>query len=106
MAQQEEIKSFLTKELGLEIPGNDFEQIQRLLSETVNQLILTDLQRLINLLYRIDISEVRLRQLMKENTDQDAGKIIADLIIERQLEKIKMREKFKPGSDIPENERW
>jgi len=66
------------------------EFINELASE-INQLILTNFERLIQLLYRIDVSELKLKTLLKENPNEDAGKIIATLIIERQLQKIKYK---------------
>jgi len=76
------------------------------LIDKINQLILSDFSKLILLLYRIDVNEKKLKQLIAEKKSTDAAEIIVDLIIERQIQKIKTRERFKPGNDIPENEKW
>ena len=47
---------------------------------------------LVQILYRIDVSEKKIKTLLKENQGSDAGKIIASLIIERQMQKIKSRQ--------------
>lgn len=73
------------------------EQAEQLLAEKLNTLIRTDFNALVQLLYRIDVSESRLRNLLNEkqlNADEkqlDAGTIIARLVIERQLQKIETR---------------
>ena len=84
-----------------------FEEIREQLSKNVNDLIVKDFQKLVSILYRVDISELKLRQLLKEENHEDAGKIIADLIIERQLQKIKTRQQFKQSNkNIDETEKW
>ncbi|HEV8284039.1 MAG TPA: hypothetical protein VGQ09_07000 [Chitinophagaceae bacterium] len=79
---------------------------KQLLIDKINQLIHSDFLKLVSLLYRLDISEQKLKQLLNEHKGVDAAVIITDLIIERQLQKIKAKESFKPDSNIPENEKW
>ena len=57
-------------------------------------MILTNFESLVQLLYRIDVSEMKLKSILKEQPNEDAGKIIALLIIERQIKKIKEDEKL------------
>ena len=77
------------------------------LSGYINSLIEHDFQKLVVLLYRTDVSETNLRQLLKENPGSDAGLIIARLVIERQVQKIKSRQQFSQrDNDIAENEKW
>jgi len=64
------------------------------LADYLNQLILTNFERLVQLLYRIDVSEAKLKYLLKENPNEDAGRIIALLIIERQIQKIKFKKEM------------
>jgi hypothetical protein len=77
------------------------------LSEFLNELIQKDFQKLIRLLYRIDISEAKLKQLLQQPSNEDASKIIAELIIERQIQKIKSRQLYRPSNDnFTEEEKW
>ena len=77
------------------------------LADKINELISTDLQQLIAVLYRMDVSENKLRSLLKENPGTDAGLMIADLMIERQAQKIRSRQQFRQRDDnIDENEKW
>jgi hypothetical protein len=84
-------------------------QLEALLADKLNILIRDDFNGLVGLLYRIDINEGRLRELLRLNKGTDAGKIIARLIIDRQLQKIESRKTF--GKNNPEEndcgeEKW
>ena len=81
-------------------------ELREALAVWVNDLIQQDLNELIRLLYRIDISESRLKFLLHEKVGEDAAFIIADLIIERQLQKIKSRQQFRQPPPDNEEERW
>ena len=77
------------------------------LSAYVNLLIKNDFDKLIVYLYRIDVNEEKLKSLLQQNPDEDAGNIIATLIIERQQQKIKSRQQFNQrGNDFEEEEKW
>jgi hypothetical protein len=64
-----------------------------------NNLILNDFAALVSLLYRIDISEIKLRNLLKENSGSNAGELIATLVMERIAQKIKTREAHRLKTD-------
>lgn len=76
------------------------------LSAWVNEMIDRDFGGLLNLLYRLDINENKLRKLLEDIPNEDAGKIIAAMIIERQLQKKKSKEMFKQEGEIPEEDKW
>ncbi len=58
------------------------------------------------MLYRLDISEEKLRTSLDAGTGEPAGTMIATMIIERQLQKIESRKRYKMEGDIPEDEKW
>lgn len=72
----------------------------------VNHLLLHDFNKLVQILYRVDVDEKKLKTLLQENKGTDAAVIIANLLLQRQEEKIKAKQEFKPGDDIPEEEKW
>lgn len=97
----------IRQSFGIDLPDNiSFEQLKEKLSQHVNHLILNDFQKLVSVLYRIDVSEAKLKYMLKENADKDAGLIIAGLIIERQLQKIKSRQDFRRDSNIKDDDKW
>ncbi len=67
------------------------DELETFLSEKLNALIRSDFNMLITILYRVDVSENKLKKLLRDSPGEDAGRIMARLIIERQLEKIKAR---------------
>ena len=89
---------------------DSFEDLRGKWSTYFNDLIQDDFPKLLMLFYRIDVSEDKLRRLLKENPGENAGKIITTLVIERLLQKIKSREEFrsKPDeySNDPDVEKW
>jgi len=80
--------------------------LEALLAERVNAMINGDFSALVQLLYRIDISESRLRGLLQENQTSDAGQLIARLILERQWQKILTRREYSRRDTPGEEERW
>ena len=103
---------------------NDIEQIEQLLNQNkqlsvaqkeksrdqlvnlINHLLLNDFNKLVQLLYRVDVSEQKLKELLQKNLTTDAAFIITDLLIERQEEKIKMKNSFKTDNDISDDDKW
>ena len=84
------------------------ERLFESLSAYINNLINSDFERLVSLLYRIDVNENKLKKLLRGNTEANAGRIIASLVIERQLQKLKSRQQS--GGDrrnnVDEEESW
>jgi hypothetical protein len=76
------------------------------LARIIEELIARDFPRLINILYRLDVDEQKLKNELKDNPGSPAGLQIANLIVERQLEKLKTRKQTDKNVDIPDNERW
>ena len=69
-------------------------ELQQKLTIFINGLILNDFQKLISILYKVDVDEKKLKRILRENAGTDAGEIIATLIIERELQKIETRRQF------------
>lgn len=103
----DELVLSINKDLGLELPATiAAEKLQEALATFINNLINTNFERLVSLLYRIDVSEVKLKSLLHDNPASNAGDIIAALIIERQLQKIKFRQQSGRNNNISEEEKW
>lgn len=63
----------------------------------INDLIQNDFNRLLSILYRVDISEEKLKLKLAEHKDRKipSAEIIANLLIEREEEKITSRKKYR-----------
>lgn len=89
------------------MPGTDPEIFRQKLADYVNHLVNNDFNKLVLILYRLDVNEKKLKQLLATESAIDAGRLIATLIIERQLEKIKLRKQYsRPTDNIPDDEKW
>jgi len=96
----------LSKELDIVISGTDESLIRQLVADRINDLLNTDFQKLISILYRVDVSETKLKSLLRDNPGSDAGLIIADLMIERQAQKIRSRQEHRRDPNISDEEGW
>lgn len=98
---------FLNKHLEIDMPaGLSIDELKEFLTPYINDLINKDFNKLINILYRIDIDEKKLKTFLSENKDIDAASIISDMIIDRQMQKIWSRSEFKKDQNISDEEEW
>ena len=106
--EEKELIAIINQEMNLDLPGQTaFDDLRLQLQEAITHILATDFERLINILYRVDVNERKLKYLLQENVGADAAVIIADLIIERQMEKIKSRKEYtRLDDDISEEEKW
>jgi len=70
----------------------------------INELIKNDFSKLVQILYRIDVSEAKLKNILSANPNQDAGKLIAQVIVERLAATKKARESFNTTPRIDDTE--
>ena len=76
------------------------------LEEYINYLITNDFQRLVQLLYTVDVNEQKLKTVLQQQPERDAAAVITELLVQRQEEKAQTRQQFKEGWQGPEEERW
>jgi len=85
----------LNTSYGLELPDTvTMDALEGLLTERINTMINKDFSELVQLLYRIDVDESRLRLVLRDNQGSDSGLLIARLIIERLWQKILTRRQY------------
>lgn len=82
------------------------EELKEKLANQINHLINHDFEKLVNILYRVDVDESRMRKLLDSGKGENAAGLIADLVIERQLQKAESRKKSASDKNIPDNEKW
>ena len=104
---QNELIHILNADLDTELsqPKSEEVLLQRL-SEFINELIQNNFHRLMLILYKVDISENKLKKSLQANVGQDAASIIAKLIVEREIEKMNSRNSFNGGDDNSNEEKW
>ena len=91
-------KDFVENDYSSLIPNNDFERLEefrKYLTEKMKEMLDKNYNLLINTLYRIDISEKKLSALFSSKNKELIPEKLADLIIERQVEKINFRKLYR-----------
>ena len=100
---QQEIIQAISEDL---LPQTSLAVFKEKLSAYINDLINHDFEKLIHILYRLDVSEKKLKSTLASSSS-NAGMLIAEMIIERQVQKIKTREQFRQqNSNFSDEEKW
>jgi hypothetical protein len=102
-----ELIQILNEDLDTELfQAKSEEALLQRLSEFINELIQNNFHRLMLILYKVDISENKLKTSLQDNVGQDAASVIAKLIVEREIEKMNSRNSFSSHNDNSNEERW
>lgn len=87
----------LREDLIIEIDNE--EQLLKLIEIYVQELIDSNFEKLLLTLYRLDISESKVKKSLEQNGAENASQSIAKLILEREKEKFESRKKFSRGNN-------
>jgi hypothetical protein len=93
-------KDFLIDDDTSLIPNSDFEKLEefkKYLIQRLTDMLDNNFNLLVNTLYRIDISEQKLAELFGNKNKENIPEKLADMIIERQMQKIQFRKKYREG---------
>jgi hypothetical protein len=74
-----------------------FQELRKVLIRRIEELIEKDLEKLKWILYRIDVNERKVHEALATNEQLHYPEVLADLIIERQIEKARTRASFNEG---------
>ena len=74
-------------------------EVRQLLIKKIEELLNNNFEKLMGILYRIDVSEQIVRKALDSYSGQELYETIADLIIQRQIEKAVLRKRFSNNSD-------
>jgi len=100
------LASELSNKLEIDLPEKrSLEELKVLLSGYISHLMSSNPDKLVSILSRVDVSEKTLKANL-QNQEENASSIMAQMIIDRQLEKIKTRERYRSNNDIAEDEKW
>jgi len=88
------------------LPDASLALFKEKLASYINDLINHDFGKLIRILYRLDVSEQKLKETLASSSTS-AGVIITEMIIERQRQKIKTRSQYhRKNKNISDEEKW
>jgi hypothetical protein len=82
--------------------GKDFDlpeelsenQLREVLVEAFEYLIADDFQKLVQILYRADVDQDKLKQLLENAENASSGEVIADAYLARQKAKLEIWNKY------------
>ena len=96
----------LLAQLNTDLSAEKKDALKKQLAVYLNDLLLHDFHSLVQVLYRVDVSEKKIKAVLDENPKEDAGNLLADLLIQRQLEKQETRKRFQSPNEASDEERW
>ena len=76
---------------------NRFAEMRKILLQRVEELLEKNVEKLMSILYRIDVDEKKVRAMLETNVSLNYAEVLTDLIIERQVEKAKSRQQYGSG---------
>jgi hypothetical protein len=91
------------------VAEQDADEKQKLFEVLVvylNRLLENDFSRLLQILYRVDVDEAKLRRMLHNNTGHDAASIIARLLVEREEQKALSRKTHSANNAADDDEKW
>lgn len=92
-----DFSTFKTKIEVAEDYSKDMEVMKSHLSKKVAEMMEKDFERFLNNMYRIDVSEIKVKKILNESPLGTVSDQLAELIIERQLQRIKTQRLYKEG---------
>jgi hypothetical protein len=93
MTDSQQLLQLISKHFDL--PENISEQhLRDVLVKTFEYLIEDDFQKLLQVLYRADVDQYKLKELLENTEGKSSAEIIADAYIDRQKAKVEMRKRY------------
>jgi hypothetical protein len=81
--------------LGVDVTASNREALHAWLTAEVVRLLLYDMERLLSILYRVDVRESKVKEAFVEGKPEQIAFRIAELMIERELQKVESRRKYR-----------
>ena len=73
----------------------DYEALKKRIVPVIREMLDRDFSGLLNILYRIDVSENKLKQILSFGKPEHIAIDITDLILQREMQKVKTRQQYK-----------
>jgi len=72
----------------------NFKDVIVWLQKEIQYLLDNNFEKLLNIMYRIDIGEDRFREALSNQRSKDISYELAELVVERELQKVRSRKKY------------
>lgn len=104
MDENEQLASLINKDLGsleegmiIPLSRLDRNAIREKLAILIAHLMQNNFEKLCQAMYRLDVSESKFDQVMNEKPIEEIPYAVADLVIEREMQKVRTRIMYKRG---------
>ncbi len=77
--------------------SKNIQEFREKLSNLINYMLDNDFEKLLNAMYRLDINEDSFKMVLSNQNTLNVAQDIADLVIEREMQKVKSRRKYREG---------
>ena len=78
------------------LPVHDgFEKLRNKVKHVIDHLLQTDFEKLLNIMYRLDIDESKFKAVISGTYGNDVSGKLAEFVIERELKKMETRKRYK-----------
>ena len=73
------------------------EKLIKVLTPVVSNMLDRDFEKLLNICYRIDLGEKKLKSILHESQPENMAQDLATALVKRQIQKIEIRQKYSGG---------
>ena len=96
MKESKELSQAISSRFEISVSENyTLDDLKKALSIRILDLLDKNLERLLSMLYRVDLNQKKLDEIFETGSKDEIAMKIAESVIDRQLEKIKTREFYK-----------
>ena len=75
------------------------EELNYILTQRIGELLDKNIEKLVYILYRIDVNQRKTDEIFNNPSKEEIASLMADAVIERQLQKVHTRNKFRNNPD-------
>ena len=106
-SDRQQAVNLLAHEFELETNAS-YEKLLKYIEAEVDHLLVNNFEKLLWICYRVDVPETDIMDLLDDLNNTEPSKTIAYKLLDRQLEKIETRKKFKQELDdnVDEDLKW
>ncbi|NBC15747.1 MAG: hypothetical protein GVY18_00350 [Bacteroidetes bacterium] len=92
----------LADALGADVPDAPLtlDDVRRYLEQQVRRLLDRHPERLMHVLYRVDVDERAVMRLMAESPPGQLARDLAELLLQRHLQKLETRRRYRDAGDV------
>ena len=87
---------------------NQYELFRQELIDKINYLLVNDFATLVQILYRIDIDELKLKENLRQQNTEPAAKVIAEMMIKRVSNTLEIKKHYsnQTQNNVDEDLKW